>query len=344
MTSGLGKSSSHECCSARRQKKDRFLSLTANRSRGARSPPRSTPPRLRRFARSPRSTAPAETSSFQARSSVGTAFPVPRTGSAPPRETTPGSPATPASGATCAAASPPGRRFPSRARNAPDPSPARSETNTTWSRLRRSRSLSSRASTWGRRVDIVVGGGEVSFRGWFWTRRWIGRRSRGTISHLSQNARHCAWYAICLHASWWIRRWISNPKVILGSMMTFSSGSPGSSNTSSDSARTRTRAARAAGTGTRRANPGVDGVAPRIRFAREATHADIPAARRDSVFSSSRGREVCGVVRENRCRRDVHDEKPKSGRALPRRRVFPRRVRVVLRLRRRGLGRLAFPV
>jgi hypothetical protein len=144
-------------------------------------------------------------------------------------------------------------------------------------------------------VDIVVGGGEVSFRGWFWTRRWIGRRSRGTISHLSQNARHCAWYAICLHASWWIRRWISNPKVILGSMMTFSSGSPGSSNTSSDSARTRTRAARAAGTATRRANPGVDGVAPRIRFTREATHADIPAARRDSVFPSSRGREVCGL-------------------------------------------------
>lgn len=144
-------------------------------------------------------------------------------------------------------------------------------------------------------MDIVVGGGEVSFGGWFWTRRWIGRRSRGTISHLSQNARHCAWYAICLHASWWIRRWISNPKVILGSMMTFSSGSPGSSNTSSDSARTRTRAARAAGTGTRRANPGVDGVAPRIRFTREATHADIPAARRDSVFPSSRGREVCGL-------------------------------------------------
>lgn len=299
MTSSLGKSSSHQCGAKLQlpvvQKKDRFLSFTANCSRGARSPPRSTPPRLRRCARPPRSTAPAGISSFQARSSVGTTFPVPGTGSAPPRETTPGSPATPASGATCAAASPPGRRFPSRARNAPDPSPTRSETNTTCSRLRRSRSLSSRASTWGRRVDIVVGGGEVSFRGWFWTRRRIGRRSRGTISHLSQNARHCAWYAICLHASWWIRRWISNPKVILGSMMTFSSGSPGSSNTSSDSARTRTRAARAAGTGTRRANPGVDGVAPRIRFTREATHADIPAARRDSVFPSSRGREVCGL-------------------------------------------------
>ena len=49
------------------------------------------------------------------------------------------------------------------------------------------------------------------------TRRRIGRRSRGTMSHLSQNARHCAWYAICLHASWWIRRWISKPNVILSS-------------------------------------------------------------------------------------------------------------------------------
>ena len=105
------------------------------------------PPRLRRFARSTRSTAPAETSSFQAQSSAETAFPFPRTRSAPPRETMPGSPAIPASGATCAAASPPGRRFPSRARNALDPSPARSETNTALSRLRRSRSLSSRALT-----------------------------------------------------------------------------------------------------------------------------------------------------------------------------------------------------
>lgn len=128
---------------------------------------RSTPRHFRRLARSPRSTAPAETSSFRARCSVGTAFPVPGTRSAPPRETTPGSPAIPASGATCAAASPSGRRFPSRARNAPDPSPARSETNTAWSRLRRSRSLSSRASIWGRRagVGVSASGAERSVSG-----------------------------------------------------------------------------------------------------------------------------------------------------------------------------------
>ena len=66
----------------------------------------------------------------------------------------------------------------------------------------------------------------------------------------------------------------------LGSTMTFSSGFPASSTpNTSDSARTRTCAARGTGTGTRRANQGVDGVILRMRFTREATHADILAAR-----------------------------------------------------------------
>lgn len=134
------------------------------------------------------------------------------------------------------------------------------------------------------------------------TRRRIGRRSRGTMSHLSQNARHCAWYAICLHASWWIRRWMSNPKVIRGSIMTSSGGADeeteGSSPNKSDRApRTRTRAARATGTGTRRANPWVDGVAPRIRLTREATHADISTARGDSVSSRATRRVSTDVAR-----------------------------------------------
>jgi hypothetical protein len=72
----------------------------------------------------------------------------------------------------------------------------------------------------------------------------------------------------------------------------------GSSPNKSDRApRTRTRAARATGTGTRRANPWVDGVAPRIRLTREATHADISTARGDSVSSRATRRVSTDVAR-----------------------------------------------
>lgn len=146
---------------------------------------------------------------------------------------------------------------------------------------------------------------------------------------------------------------MSNPKVILGSMMTFSSGGPeGSSspNNSDRAPRTRTRAARATGTGTRRANPGVDGVAPRIRLTREATHADISTARGDSVSSRATRRVYkyfLTLTRDADGRAKVlrkHEFTLKARYRLPRRRVFPLRVRVVLRLRRLSLGGLAFPV
>ena len=111
-----------------------------------------------------------------------------------------------------------------------------------------------------------------------------------------------------------------------------------------------TRAARATGTGTRRANPGVDGVAPRIRLTREATHADISTARGDSVSSRATRRVYkyfLTLTRDADGRASVlrkHEFTLKARYRLPRRRVFPLRVRVVLRLRRPSLGGLAFPV